>query len=437
MYESARLALGTVQQNADPRPLIWGLLNEIKRRDWEVQPLFTRASYQDPGAIQSIVGRHALYLDSWLMHPLACQRALQRSSDVSDLSLVIGQYAGARPELTRQSRTQGTLDQVCSWLSLPNIAVVDASQLQRCQLPVRPNNVSAVLLDKVDSPESFFHLQTSLETLWNVPVLGGLVCDANLRNLLDNIPVGMQPSADLLQLLGNQFARFTNVDRIRKLAKQCACDGGCSQKVSQPAARYEIAVAQDEAFECHFADTLDALESQGARIHDFSPLHCDRIPQGMDMVYIGSGDLASHLPRLAMNYQLQHSLRQHVLNGGRLYAEGSGLAYLCHQAVLPNNLRAPLCGILPAAAILKPSRTQLRPVELSVGQDTWFAKEESKLRGYLDCKWTIRPMATVNSLAAGPRHRTSLINLRNVVGSRVHFHFASQPQLLSALLQKS
>gem|GEM_PF-6691567 len=54
MYESARLALGTVQQNADPRPLIWGLLNEIKRRDWEVQPLFTRASYQDPGAIQSI-----------------------------------------------------------------------------------------------------------------------------------------------------------------------------------------------------------------------------------------------------------------------------------------------------------------------------------------------------------------------------------------------
>jgi cobyrinic acid a,c-diamide synthase len=438
MYESARLALGTVQQDVDPRPLVWGLLNEIKRRDWQVQPLFTRASYQDPTAIQAIVGRTALYLDSWLMHPLACQRTLQQSSHCSDLSLVIGQYAAARPELTRQSRSEGTLDQICSWLSLPNIAVIDASKLDRCQLPTRPQNVSAVLLDKVSTPEAFFHVKTSLEALWNVPVLGGLVCGGNLRKLLDDIPAGMQPSPELLQLLGKQFSRFTNMDRIRQLALQCACDGiGSAPPTRQPAARYNIAVALDEAFHCHFGDTLDAMEAQGAKIHDFSPLHSNRIPAGVDMVYIGSGDLARHLPRLAMNYQLQHSLRQHVLNGGRLYAEGSGLAYLCHQAVLPNDRRASLCGILPAAAILKPRRTQLRPVELSVGQNTWFAKEEEKLRGYLDCMWTIRPMASVNSLASEPRHRTSLINLRNAVGSRVHFHFASQPQLLSALLHKA
>src|SRR5262249_10535768 len=113
---------------------------------------------------------------------------------------------------------------------------------------------------------------------------------------------------------------------------------------------FRIAVAMDEAFRGYYPETLDLLEEAGAELCDFSPLRSERIPDHVELVYFGQADLDHDPDQLAANHCLKQSLRCFAAEGGRVYAEGSGLAYLCHDAVLADGRSLALTGLLPATA---------------------------------------------------------------------------------------
>ena len=98
---------------------------------------------------------------------------------------------------------------------------------------------------------------------------------------------------------------------------------------------FRIAVAIDEAYCGYYPETLDLLEAAGAELCDFSPLRSEAIPDGADVVYFGCGHPERDPEKLAANHCLKQSLRCYAAAGGRIYAEGSGLAYLCREIVLP------------------------------------------------------------------------------------------------------
>ena len=116
-----------------------------------------------------------------------------------------------------------------------------------------------------------------------------------------------------------------------------------------------IAVAYDEAFSCYFPDTLDVLESQGANVSVFSPLRSERLPDHTDVVYFGCGQPEDYVNELAANFCMKESLWNHVVSGGRVYAESAGLAYLCREMVMPCGHHWPMVGLLPALARRNPA----------------------------------------------------------------------------------
>ncbi len=355
-------------------------------------PLAAHAAERD-GAT-AITGLPPRHLDSWLMGEQACRGLLLRGSRTSELAVVEGEFAA---ESAGAVEGGGRLDTLCQWLKLPALAIVDARQLSPCQLPERPRQLDGIILDGVADAAHACRLQTTLEALWQVPVVGWLTEVRSLRKQIEAIPPGGRPDVTLCRALGQQLAQHLKLDRILQIARQhplhedspaeCAAARCCCGDASRP---LHVAVACDDAFGGCFPDTLDLLEARGARLSEFSPLRDDRLPHCADVVYIGGGHPEQFAAKLAANECMLLALKSHLCSGGRLYAECGGLAYLCQQLETADGQRWPMVGVLRATACYQPTHSAPEAVERTVVTDTWLGQSPSNWRGYLNPHWTIQ-----------------------------------------------
>ncbi len=149
--------------------------------------------------------------------------------------------------------------------------------------------------------------------------------------------------------LGGHLAPYLRLDRLLELARAAPplhVDPHAGVEDS-PARALRVAVAYDEAFHCYFRDTLDALERMGTQLTDFSPLKSESIPAETDLVWLGCGHPEQYAERLTRNVCLRQSLHAHVRAGGRVYAEGGGLAYICESLSWEQGCY-PMAGLLAA-----------------------------------------------------------------------------------------
>ena len=193
-----------------------------------------------------------------------------------------------------------------------------------------------------------------------------------------------------------------------------------------------VAIALDEAFHCYFPDTLDALEMQGARLCDFSPLKAESLPPHSDLVLLGCGHPERYAEQLAANVCLKQALQSYVRSGRRVYAEGGGLAYIC-QAIRVGCREFPMAGLLPAVARF--SSTDPQPVEFRLAHPSWLGPRQVLIRGYRNPDWQLDTVGPLVDLTDDPQHRLDLVGFRQVIGSRVHLHFSARPAMMRALLR--
>lgn len=196
-----------------------------------------------------------------------------------------------------------------------------------------------------------------------------------------------------------------------------------------------IAIAHDEAFDCYFRDTLDVLESQGARLNVFSPLRSESLPVGTDVVYLGGGSLERHANDLASNVCLKESLWGHVIGGGRIYAECAGLAYLCREMILPGDHSLPMVGLLPAVARRHVCPEPERAVEIVTQRESWLFPSRQSVRGYLNSNWCIEPEGCFAPSPVDAKRNHDLIGDYQIVGSRLRLNFAARPDCLDRFFQ--
>lgn len=444
MLRLPRVAVGTLQADAETQPCTWALMDLFSRDGAQVQHFHSRACFLPLNAALAVTGLNTRYLDSWLMSREVCREAFVHGSAGCDLALVEGRFD---PLFSAEPSPGSRLDVLCDWLDLPRIVVLDVSRLTDCELPERPDQVDGVLLDRVASPGEAFRVQTCLEALWDVPVLGALDQRASLEAALSQIPRGSSPPREICRQLGDQLARFGRIERIQSLAGRrefppvrpalFAASGGRLLARNGRAADSEraptIAVAFDAAFNCYFPDTLDLLELRGAKVVDFSPLRDEVLPEA-DVVYLGCGHPEFQAEALASNHCMLLALRNHVRGGRRVYAEGGGMAYLCEHLETPKGELVPMLGVLPAVARLNRKRAPVRPVETTIAKDNWLARSGTKLRGYLNSHWSFEPTGPLGECLAEAGHEQDLVEQFQVVASRMHLNFAAQAGMLERFL---
>lgn len=428
MSRLPRLAVGSIQPDADRRLVVWGLLEGLRREGLQVQSFSSRAHFPSYPAATTICGLPQRHLDTWLMSQEVCRGLFARGFGAADVAVIEGQFE----DPSGLPRSGGSLDQLCRWLDLPRLAVVDLSRLGRCRLPTRPAAVDGLLLDRAADTRALSAWSTDLEILWGIPVLGALEESGDLRDELSATPRGSRLSREFCRRLGDRFVRYWRPQEIRRIAASKAfARGGAEAGWTELLPRkLTVAVAYDEAFHCYFPCTLDLLELHGSKVVDFSPLHDEKLPPDTDVVYLGCGHPERFADALAANHCMKAALGSHLAAGRRIYGEGGGAAYLCQLMETPSGKMRRMAGVLPAIARLRKPPITPQPIEITTRRSTWLAPAGTRLRGYRNSFWTLDALGAEIGLAGGSRHHDELVGCYQAVGSLLHMDFAATPGLL-------
>ncbi len=430
MATLSRIAIGTVQREADATAINWALMELLSRRNLRVQSFLSHAYFCPRDGATAITGFPARHLDSWLMSRSVCQEVFFRGCAGCDLAVVEGQF---RTEMASCSVRSSHFEALCEWLDLPRLAVVDARLLSPCRVPQQPDGLDGVLFDRVSDAGELSRLQTQFEAIWKVPVLGSLGELKNLRGEIAQIECGLQPSLTLCRSLGDALEQNSRIDEMLELAgsRPWAAFGMGSEEARPRKPCYlRVAVAYDDAFRGYFPDTLDLLERRGATILDFSPLHDERLPSRTDIVYIGCGHPERFAHELSQNDCMVLSLKSHVSSGGRIYAECGGLAYLCQELELPSGERWPMTGVLPATARFDPTPELPAPTEVWLADDNWLGEAGQRWRGYLSPRWSISPAEHLQLCGCEVGHESDVVKCHHAVGSRMYLNLAAHSEML-------
>ncbi len=425
MNHLPRLAVGTVQPEADLQVMLWALISALERSGWHVQAFSSQSRLEMRDGALPITGQERRHLDSWLMERDVCVQLFANAVQFADVGLVEGRY----DDPAWPCDDGGSLDTLCTWLGLPKLVVLQVARWDPCLPPRLPAGAAGILLDQVRNLEHLCRMQTQVEAYYGVPVLGWLGQVATLRALVAGLPAGQNPPPRLCQSLGDALGARLQMDRLRAIARRgrLASVGHDLFRPVGAAPPVSIAMAYDDAFRCYFPDTLDVLESHGATVSVFSPLRSDRLPDRTDVVYIGCGRTDEYVAQLAANCCLKESLWNHVVSGGRIYAESDGLAYLGREIIAPDGRRWPMVGLVPALARRHPQPASARPVEVTVGRGSWLFTAQERVRGYLSSKWILHPDGGLRGLVSEAEHSHDLVGDFQIVGSRMHLNFAARP----------
>jgi cobyrinic acid a,c-diamide synthase len=428
MPELPRIAVGTIQPNSSAQPILWALMEALRRRGTQVQSFISRACFPQHKAAEAITGLKPRFLDSWLMSEAVCGEIFFRSSELGDLSLIEGDFS---PPSSR-GHEGGSLETLCRWLRLPRVVVLDATR-EGPSLPERPECVDGVFLDRVADDGHLARLTTDVETVWRVPVLGALGELRHLREAIRRVPLGDRPPQCLYRELGSRLAERWWPERIDRLANSQdlpTTDNGLFRREMSPL-RITVAVAFDESFNCYFPCGLDLLELRGATVVDFSPLRDPALPPETDIVFLGCGHPERYAAALADNHCMMSALRSHVRWGRRLYAEGGGLAYLCEQMETSDGAMVPMTGVFPAAARLDRHQGDFQPIEVTLDRANWLGHAGAKVRGYRNPSWRLESLGSLRSFLADADHPNDLVGTFQAVGSLMHVNFAAQQAVLN------
>jgi cobyrinic acid a,c-diamide synthase len=206
---------------------------------------------------------------------------------------------------------------------------------------------------------------------------------------------------------------------------------------------FNLAVARDEAFHFYYPDLLDELESRGARILFFSPLHDSTLPPEADALYLGGGYPEVFAKTLSENKTMLDSIRTFATRGGVIYAECGGLITLTQSIQTREGDEFPLVGLLSAKTVMTDQRIRLGYVEVTLKADSLWGKAGSVLRGHEfhygkllsdpsegeSSGWsTVYARRRQNGLLETDEGFQSA-NSR-ILASFVHLHLASQPEAL-------
>ncbi|MGD9647270.1 MAG: hypothetical protein AB7U73_16275 [Pirellulales bacterium] len=424
-----RLAVGTVQPQADSQVITWALMQALRQCGRDIQHFAGRAVLPRTDGATPITGVASRYLDSWVMSPEVCQSLFLRAAGQCDLAVVEGAFV---PCGAGQQAAGGQLDTLCHWLGLPRLAVIDVQRLSPCLLPTAPAGIEGVLLDRIADEAQLARWQTTFESFWGVPVLGALDSCAEARWQIAQLPPGSRPLTNVCEALGERFLARSKLARILALAERPFSPCGSIEAYCRCHAhgRLRVGVAYDPAFQGYFADTLELLEQGGAEVVAFSPLADETLPEDIDLVYLGDAQLEPYAAALAENQCMLLAIRSWVCCGGAVYAEGGGLAYLCDRVEMADGVTHALAGALPAEARHYPSRNVAEPCELVLPRDTWLGEAGARLRGYRDANWQIL-LSPQPGVTAHPEESPCLVLRRGLIGSLAQIDFAAQPALMS------
>ena len=450
-----RLIVAGTHSGAGKTSVTLGVLRALRRRGLTVQPFKVGPDFLDPGlhtlaADGGARSRISRNLDTWLLPHATVVELFARAADGADIAVaegMMGLYDGV------DGRTDaGSTAEVSKLLQVPVILVVDAAGAVRSAAAAAmgfagfdPDVIIAgVIADRVGGSRHEQWLRDALQTA-GVPLLGVLPWDGRLglpERHLGLVPAAAQTSGSAVDALADAVETHVDVDALIRAAGQAPplVVPGPSCFPPMPVLQtVTIGVAHDEAFSFYYQDGLDLLESRGARLVSFSPMH-DRSLPAVDGLYLGGGFPEVHAAALSENAQMRAAIKDAAASGVPMYAECGGLMYLARQLVDGAGREYDMAGVLPVVTSMQPRLAALGYVTLRATTDTLLLRKGESVRGHEFHFSTVtvnRPVefGFASDGGRGIAQGRDGICTPSLLASYTHLHFASHPAMAERFVE--
>lgn len=305
-----------------------------------------------------------------------------------------------------------------------------------------PEEVGPILLNPV------VRAMNECMTAYGLPSVIGGVPDAHFST---PIPVSMCNQLENRTALPREFyldvaslvSNHVDISELQAIA-EAAPPLPRSSTISEARVRMcRIAVSDDICFNVAYQDNLAWLTHHGAEIVPFSPMADNELPKRCGGVYITGGYLDTYGGEVARNERIRESIKHFAEQGGVVFSEGAGTAYLSrtYQSVAGGPIH-PGVGLIEADAIRVQHPRGV--VTATLVEDSVLGPNGGLIKGISTGEWALRNAPVMG----GGR---ILQALRVVVGgghplnegysptaqalNTFHFlHFGSNPSVARALV---
>ena len=332
-----RLVLAGTNSGCGKTTVTCAVLQALVSRGLRVGAAKCGPDYIDPMFHSRIIGAKSSNLDAFFFDPDTLRYLLARNArgcDVTVIEGVMGYYDGLGLTSTRASTYE-----VARETQSPVVLVVNArgaalSVLAAVEgfLHFAPDSgIRGVILNGC-SAMSYGPLARELDNRLGVRACGYLPrlpeCALESRHLGLITADEVADLQEKLRKLAAEAEKTLDIAALLEIAAAAPPLRFTPPMLPEAGASVRIGVARDRAFCFYSEDSLDLLRQLGAELIPFSPLADERLPDGVQGLYLGGGYPELYAAQLAENHVLRRQLREVVHAGMPCIAECGGFMYL-------------------------------------------------------------------------------------------------------------
>jgi cobyrinic acid a,c-diamide synthase len=459
-----RIIVAGVASSVGKTTVAAGLIAALREQGLTVQPFKCGPDYIDPSYHERAARRPCRNLDAWMLQDAQLIEGFARACGGADIAViegVMGLFDGSDWHSER-----GSTAQIAKLLGAPVLLVTDISGAARsAAVPVlgcrhfdHEVALRAVVLNFAGSAGHAQGCAQAITRATGLPVLGWLPRDPRLgipERHLGLTPGGEQPDAEArIAAIALEVAQRFDLRALLEVARSAPKLSVASPVEGPPAPAPAprttprtapvLAVARDAAFCFYYPENLELLAEAGADIEFFSPLRGECPSAHAGGVYLGGGYPELHGRTLAGNTALWQRLRDLRAKGAPIYAECGGFMALTQRLIDLEGNEWPMAGVIPGEVRMGGKLAALGYRLVTAVRDNLIADTGQILRGheFRYSSWVVDQ--EVASRVAAWRVQGTRNNEQELAGfaegsvlaSYEHLHFAQQPAIAAAFVQR-
>ena len=313
--------------------------------------------YIDPMFHRAVLGVESHNLDLFFSAPETVRSLYARHAAGHGAAVVEGAMGyydglGGVSDTASAWHLADTLDLPALLVVRPKGASLTLAATLRGLLAFRtPHHIAGILLN--DCTENLYKmLRPMLERETGLPVVGYLPFLPGAA--IESRHLGLKTAAEIadlqarLKLLADAAQSSIDWPLLQRLFDRPA--PAAAPPVAVPP-RVRLAVARDAAFCFTYAETLEALQENGAELCFFSPLQDTALPPDIGGLYLPGGYPELYAAELAANAPMRAALKAAVENGLPTAAECGGFLYLGQTLEDADGTPHPMAGVLPGQGV--------------------------------------------------------------------------------------
>ena len=191
-----------------------------------------------------------------------------------------------------------------------------------------------------------------------------------------------------------------------------------------------IGVARDRAFCFYYEDSLDLLRQLGAELIPFSPLADEKLPDGVQGLYLGGGYPELYAAQLEENRTLRGQLREAAHAGMPCIAECGGFMYLTQSIA-----GRAMVGALPGDCFDTGRLTRFGYITATARKDNLLCRAGEQVPMHEFHHWdTPQPGGAFLAEKPSGKQWTCVHATDTLYAGFPHFHFYAKPVMAQRFL---